>query len=220
MAHLSLPLFGKTRFVERGIDEFLNAVSEAGLLFGLTVVGYVQVGKIDEDCKRHQERVTTIEKRCDDLRRSIEAVLLTQMLIPETRGDVLSLIDLLDGIVDRIKRELLSMTIERPHLPESLHADLVLLVEAICAALNEMVCGSRAYFSDQRAVRHHVHKIGFYESEADAVAIRMKQLIFASTDDLAEKMMLRDFIDSLDRIADQAEDIGDRLSIFTLRRSF
>jgi hypothetical protein len=69
-------------------------------------------------------------------------------------------------------------------------------------------------------VRHHVHKIGFYESEADAVAIRMKQLIFASTDDLAEKMMQRDFIDSLDRIADQAEDIGDRLSIFTLRRSF
>jgi uncharacterized protein Yka (UPF0111/DUF47 family) len=33
-------------------------------------------------------------------------------------------------------------------------------------------------------------------------------------------MMLRDFVDRLDRIADQAEDIGDRLSIFTLRRSF
>jgi len=218
MVEFRLPLFGKTRAVETAIDEFLDSVSEAGILFGKTVTEYVRRGT-NEDCMRHQQRVSEIEKKCDNLRRAIETVLLTQMLIPESRGDVLSLIDLLDGLLDRIKRELLSMTIETPRVPEDLHEDLERLIEAIVSAIDETVRASRAFFSNQRAVRDHVHKIGIYESEADAVSIRMKQHIFASDSDLAEKMMLRDFVNNLDRLADQAEDVGDQLSIFTLRRS-
>jgi predicted phosphate transport protein (TIGR00153 family) len=218
MASFRIPLFGKTRAVEVAIDEFLDALSEAGVLFGMTVDEYVAHG-VNEDCMRHQQRVSQLERKCDDLRRSIETVLLTQMLIPESRGDVLRLINLLDGLLDRIKRELLSMTIEAPHLPKSLHEDMKRLVRAICACIDSTVLASRAFFVDQRSVRDHVHKIGLHESEADAVSIRMKQKIFGSERDLAEKMMLRDFIDSLDRLADQAEDVGDQLSIFSLRRS-
>ncbi|MFT7487313.1 MAG: putative phosphate transport protein (TIGR00153 family) [Candidatus Paceibacteria bacterium] len=218
MPNFRIPLFGKTRAVEVAIDEFLDAVSEAGILFGKTVEEYVTHG-INEDCMRHQRRVSEIERGCDDLRRGIETVLLTQMLIPESRSDVLRLINLLDGLLDRIKRELLSMTIEAPHLPKSLHDDLRRLVSAICSAIEATVLASRAFFVDQRAVRDHVHKIGLYESEADSLSIRMKTRIFADDRDLAEKMMLRDFIDSLDRLADQAEDVGDQLSVFSLRRS-
>ena len=218
MPSFRIPLFGKTRAVEIAIDEFLDAVSEAGILFGLTVEEYVENG-LNEECMRQQQRVRELEHNCDDLRRGIETVLLTQMLIPESRGDVLRLIDLLDGLMDRIKRELLSMTIEAPHLPESLHADLRRLVKSICACIDATVMASRAFFVDPRAVRDHVHKIGIFESEADSAAIRMKQKIFGSERDLAEKMMLRDFINSLDRLADQAEDVGDQLSIFSLRRS-
>lgn len=218
MANFRLPLFGKTRAVELAIEEFLDALSEAGILFGKTVEEFVAHG-VNGDCMRHQRRVSEIEKNCDNLRRSIETVLLTQMLIPESRSDVLRLIDLLDGLLDRIKRELLSMTIEAPALPEELHDDLRRLVSTICSAIDATVCASRAFFTDQRAVRDHVHKIGVYESEADALSIRMKTRIFAGERDLAEKMMLRDFIDSLDRLADQAEDVGDELSVFSLRRS-
>lgn len=218
MVNFRLPIFGKTRAVEVAIDEFLDSVSEAGILFGKTVEEYVHHGA-NGDCMRHQTRVSEIERHCDDLRRGIETTLLTQMLIPESRSDVLRLIDLLDGLLDRIKRELLSMTIEKPHLPRSLHDDLRRLVSAIESALESTVMASRAFFTNQGAVRDHVHKIGVYESEADALSIRLKQTIFDSDRDLAEKMMLRDFINSLDRIADQAEDLGDQLSIFCLRRS-
>lgn len=218
MVNFRIPLFGKTRAVEVAIDEFLDAVSEAGILFGQTVREYVASG-LNEDCIRHQERVRDIEKHCDELQRGIETVLLTQMLIPESRGDVLRLINLLDGLLGRIKRELLSMTIETPELPEELHEDMQKLVAAICSAIEAMVLASRAFFVDQKAVRGHVHTIGVHESEADTLSIRMKMRIFSSDRDLAEKMMLRDFIDSLDRLADQAEDVGDQLSIFALRRS-
>jgi uncharacterized protein len=213
-----IPFFGKTRAVERQIDEFLDSVSEVGILFVESVREYVRHG-VDEDCLRRQLRIGEVERHCDDLRRSIESVLLTQMLIPESRGDVLQLIDLLDDLLDDMKRELLNVTIEMPRVTEELVPDVERLLSSIALAIDQTVRAARAYFIDQRGVRNHVHKIGVYESEADAVAIRLKQTIFSSNRELAEKMMLRDFIDSLDRLADEAEDLGDQLSIFTLRRS-
>jgi len=218
MPGFRIPIFGKTRSVEVAIDEFLDAVSEAGILFGKTVSEYVGHG-VNDDCMRHQQRVSQLERKCDDLRRAIERVLLTEMLIPDSRSDVMTLIDLLDGLLDRIKRELLSMTIEKPPVTADLQDDMGRMVAAICSAIESTVLASRAFFTNPSAVRDHVHKIGLYESEADTLSIRMKQQIFDSTRDLALKMMLRDFVDSLDRVADKSEDLGDQLSIFTLRRS-
>jgi predicted phosphate transport protein (TIGR00153 family) len=213
-----VPIFGKTRGVEMAINEFLDALSEGGVLFGKTVEEYVLHG-VNEDCMRHQQRVSQLERHCDDLRHAIETVLLTQMLLPESRGDVMKLISQLDKLLDRIKRELLTMTIEEPPITPDLYDDLKRMVSAICSAVEATVLASRAFFTNPRAVRDHVHKIGLYESEADALSIRMKKQIFSSTRDLSLKMMLRDFIDGLDRVADKSEDVGDQLSIFSLRRS-
>jgi len=218
MSLFRVPIFGKTRAVEIAIGEFLDALSEAGILFGQTVREYVEHG-VNEDCMRHQRRVRELERQGDDLKRSIETVLLTQMLIPDSRSDVMKLISLLDALLDRIKRELLTMTIEQPPITPDLKDDLFRMVDAICNALESTVLASRAFFTNPRVVRDHVHKIGLYESESDAMSIRMKQQIFDSTRELACKTFLRDFIDRLDKVADRAEDLGDQLSIFSLRRT-
>jgi len=217
MPEFRIPFIGKTRAVERQIAEFLDSVSEVGLLFISSVRDYVNTG-LDEDCLRRQQRIAELERHCDDLRRSVESVLLTQMLIPESRGDVLRLIDLLDDLVDDMKRELLDVTIEMPELPGDLKPDVNRLLTSIGTAIDETVQAARAYFTDQRNVRDHVHKIGIHEHEADVVVIRIKQRIFSSNLGLARKMMLRDFINGLDDLADEAEDLGDDLSIFVLRR--
>jgi predicted phosphate transport protein (TIGR00153 family) len=218
MPGFRIPIFGKTRGVEIGISDFLDALSEAGILFGKTVQEYIAHG-VNEDCMRHQQRVSQLERKCDDLRLRIETVLLTQMLIPESRSDVMTMIDLLDAMLDRIKRELLAMTIEKPPVTLDLHDDLGRMVAAICSAIESTVLASRAFFANPRAVRDHVHKISLFEREADTLSIRMKMQIFDSGRDLALKMMLRDFVNRLDRVADQAEDVGDQISFFTLRRS-
>lgn len=217
MPDFRIPFIGKTRAVERQIAEFLDSVSEVGLLFVGSVRDYVNTG-LDEDCLRRQQRIGELERHCDDLRRSVESVLLTQALIPESRGDVLRLIDLLDDLVDDMKRELLDVTIEMPELPEELRPDVNRLLSSIGSAIDETVQAARAYFTDRRHVRDHVHKIGVHEHEADVVAIRIKQRIFSSNLELAQKMMLRDFINGIDGLADEAEDLGDDLSIFVLRR--
>ena len=65
-----------------------------------------------------------------------------------------------------------------------------------------------------------IHKIGFYEREADKIAIRMKKNIFASQLPLDRKMHLRDLVETIEQLADEAENVGDRLSIYTIKRTF
>ncbi|MCP4761854.1 MAG: DUF47 family protein, partial [archaeon] len=82
--------------IEKEIDNFLNQLSEAGLLFKSGVDIYLN-GKMDRFQKTINE-ITQIENKGDALRRSIEEKLYRKTLIPESRGDVLKLLESLDGL--------------------------------------------------------------------------------------------------------------------------
>ena len=58
----------------------------------------------------------------------------------------------------------------------------------------------------------------FYETEADKVAAKLKMDIFNSDLPLANKVHIRYFVDSIDIIADKAEDIVDQLAIYVIKR--
>ena len=68
-------------------------------------------------------------------------------------------------------------------------------------------------------VNDHMHKVMFYEKEADKISTRLKMAIFDSELDLARKAQLRNFVEHIDDIADTAEDVADRLAIYSIKRS-
>jgi uncharacterized protein Yka (UPF0111/DUF47 family) len=78
---------------------------------------------------------------------------------------------------------------------------------------------SRAFFRNPEAVGDHNHKVMFFEKEADKVSTKLKQGIFGSGLKLDQKMHLRNFVEHIDNVADLAEDIADRLAIYTIKRT-
>jgi uncharacterized protein Yka (UPF0111/DUF47 family) len=85
-------------------------------------------------------------------------------------------------------------------------------------AVETAVMASRAFLRDIQSVRDHLHKVMFYEKEADGQSDKLKRAIFASSLPLAEKLHLRRFVDQIDHIADEAEDVADWLAIYTIKR--
>ena len=57
-----------------------------------------------------------------------------------------------------------------------------------------------------------------YEQEADKISYALKKQIFAAQLDKATKIHLREFVDQIDAIADKAEDVADRLTIYAIKR--
>ncbi len=218
MAQLKLPLFGRTKALKAKIDEFLDQVSEAGMVLEQGILNYLQQG-FDGSCPERLERISGLESRGDKLRRAIQATLYSEMLIPEWRGDVLRLLYELDRVLNVAKASFKVLTIERPEIPEEMKNDLRELTKVVANSVEQVVFASRAYFQDISALHDHAHKTRFYESEADQVMDRLKDRIYRSDLPLARKIQLRDAAAAIDSIADQAEDVADSLAIYAIKRA-
>ena len=164
------------------------------------------------------QQVNKLESRADQLRRAIETQLYAHTLIPESRGDVLGLLETLDSILNTFEGALWSFSIETPDILPHLQADFQALCEIVVLSVESLVLASRAFFRNIEAVTDHMHKVLFYEKEADKISTKLKRAIFASEIDLSRKAHLRHFVEHIDNVADRAEDVADRLTIYAIKR--
>ena len=210
-------LFSGTRSLENQIDEFLDKVSEAGMVFGRAMRVYLNQGPSDE-FNTFLDQAADIERRGDELRRTIEAELYVRTLIPDLRGDVLSLLEDMDHLVNVYEGDLFRISIQSPDIPEQFHAGYIELVETVMSCVDSVVLAARAFFRDIDAVRDHCSKTIFLETEADKIGTKLQRAIFASSLPLERKMHLRYFVERIDELANSAEDVADALQIYTIKR--
>ncbi len=213
-----LSLFRRTKTLETEIDAFLDNLSESGLLFKRAVQIYLDEGSTDEFEEKLQA-VNRLESEADKLRRSIETQLYAQTLIPESRGDVLGLLENLDSVLNLYEGALWGFSIENPDIPPEFRSDFTVLCDQAVLAVESIVLASRAFFRNIEAVGDHMHKVMFYEKEADKVSTKLKRAIFASDLSLSHKSHLRIFVEHVDNLADRSEDVADRLAIYTIKRT-
>ena len=103
-------------------------------------------------------------------------------------------------------------------LPE-FRGDFAVLCEQAVFAAESIVLASRAFFRNIEMVGDNMHKVMFYEKEADKISTKLKRAIFASDLPLYHKAHLRNFVEHIDNVADVSEDVADRLSVYTIKRS-
>ncbi len=205
--------------IEKQIDDFLDQVSRSSLIFKQGAEAYLQQDQ--EDFQRKLKEIATVEHRGDELRRNIEIYLYSKTLIPESRGDVLELLENLDAsLLDRFKGALWRFEIERPEINQAFQHDFLQLVNCSVEASEAIVRSSRAFFKDIDSVANHLDKVSYWESESDKVATRLQIAIFRTEElRLSHRMQMRDFARHIDKIADKAEDVADRLNIYVIKRS-
>lgn len=87
-------------------------------------------------------------------------------------------------------------------------------------ASEALLLASRSFLSDVHNVNAHINKVKFHEHEGDILEEKIMMMIFNGNivDHLAEKLQLNTFINHIADISDQAELIGDKLTIFTIKR--
>ena len=214
----NIRLFRRTRVLESEIDSFLDQLSESAIHFKGALHTYLDEGA-SEEFERKLQQVNALESENDKLRRSIETQLYAQTLIPESRGDVLGLLENLDRVHGLLEGALWQFSIETPNIPADLNGQFRKLVDASVDALESLVLASRAFFRNVEAVNDHMHKVLFYEKEADKIGTTLKRAIFATDLPLYEKAHLRNFCEHIDNVADKSEDVADRLAIYVIKRT-
>ena len=212
-----LTLFSKTKELEVQTDEFCDTVSEGALAFRIGVSRYLAGNEAEFDESLVQ--VKELEQRGDELRRSILHNLYVEMLIPDSRADVLELLELTDKILNACQSAMWQFAIEKPRIPPELKDQFAAIVDSVVASADALVTTLRGFFHGSVALADHAHKVRFYETEADRTGHKLMRRIFDSDLDLSHKNQLRALVLHIDDVADNAEDVADKLTIFALKRS-
>ena len=214
---LNLRLFQKTSELENKVDSFFLKLAEAGVIYRLAVRNYLREG-LSKEYKTHFEKVCDIETSADTLRSEIKLAIYSDMLIPDSRGDVLGLLETADEVFSLMKTSLWAFSIEAPTIDEELVPGYRRLTNMVAKAVDELATGARVFFQSPHLVSSYVAKVNLYEKEADKLSTNLKKQIFSSKRELALKLHLREFVDRIDSIADHVEDVADRLTIYAIKR--
>lgn len=214
-----MQITGKTKELIGEIDGFWDTIARSSMVFRLGIKEYV-LGKPEKLATRIIE-INKLENAADTLRRQIKVKLYSEMLIPESRGDVLGLLESSDNVIDAAKKVLNSFDIERPLIPDFLTEDFISLVDFSADAVEEMVKAARAFFTETSVVNDYINKVSFFEHEADKIEDIIKRKAFDSIEieSLCWKVQVRYFAERVAFLSDGAEEVCERLAISVIKRN-
>jgi uncharacterized protein len=215
---MAVQLFKRTKQLELKVDEILDLVSQSAMAFEQAIDAYLSEG-IGAHFNQRLDQMVTLETRGDKLGLAVELQMYSETLIPDARGDVLTLLESLDSIIDSFKGVLFYFATEAPEIPDDLRQDYGELAKLSCAAAEALVLAARAFFRDVQTINDHLHKVHYYEKDADVLVTKIRREIFLTELPLANKIHLRFFAERIVWISDMAEDVADKLAIYAIKRT-
>jgi len=201
------------------IDEFIDTVEQGALVFKEGVTNYLNGEK--ESFADKIERIDKLEATADKLQRKIEDGFYRHSILPQNAGDIESMIDKIDEIIDISKDNLYQFADELPFIPKELTSDYKRLVDTSTESALATFPAARTFFREPVKVREMLSKVYFYEKEADKISRNIKRRLFHDIKDLelSQKMHLRYFALHIETVSDKAEGLADTLSILALKMS-
>ncbi|PIS28047.1 MAG: DUF47 domain-containing protein [Candidatus Marinimicrobia bacterium CG08_land_8_20_14_0_20_45_22] len=205
--------------IEKKCNEFFDMVAQSALVCLRGVQSYIE--KDFTAFEAYEEQIRIYEERADEFRRDAESYLYTETLIPESRGDVLSLLENADNIIDQIRMMMLAFSIEQPEIPTIFHADFINLTAKCVESVDEVILATRMFFTNPSKVKEVLSIVYVLEKESDKQAESLKRKVYrADGISPSNQMHLRYFTTNIDLIADRAEDLADRIGIYVIKRMY
>lgn len=166
------------------------------------------------------EQTHKAESRADDLRRQIELEMYGKALLPESRGDILGVLESADRLLTDAEWALYHITLEDLVIPPALQGQFNQLVSVVCRCCEQLELAVRAVLVESRApnLRQQVHRVDLLESESDHLQRSLIREIFALDMGAGRKLLLKEVVMCMAQICDGAEAVAHRVELVSVKR--
>ena len=165
------------------------------------------------------QAVHRAEGQADDIRRSLETMMYSKAVFPESRGDILGLIETMDKVPNQAESAVRMVLRQHIELPMDLCGGIIELVNVSTSCVHAMIEGVNQLFDNYLEAASTAGKIDELESEADHLEEDLIDWVFTNDLQDLQKVLLRDLIASVSSVADRAENVGDRIRVMVAKRS-
>jgi predicted phosphate transport protein (TIGR00153 family) len=217
-----LSLFMTSPF--EGLEEHAEKVKECAWAFQQAMECHASLR-----CRQFEElrrNVVQLEHEADAVKRRIRGHLPLGTLMPVSKFQLFRYLREQDQVLDAVKDALdwISYRTE-PGIPEELHKDFFLLVDAVIDPIEEMIRmveGAREYFktyseSQRVAVKEIIRTVRDQEHAADKIEADIKHQIFNMEADPVTVFHVVRLAETIGSIADHAENAGDMMRAMLAR---
>lgn len=209
--------FSKRNKIYEIVERYLDKMLEAAEMFKKTMEKYFETG-LSREFIEMIETTHLSESMADDIRREIELEMYEKSLIPESRGDILGLLEVTDEVMNKAQSVLYQIETENLEIPQELKDDFIKLIHNNISAFEVAVDGFRILFHNLKAVREKVQEVDKRESSSDRMERDLIRKIFAANYDIGKKILLKDLVIEIGNISDTSEEVTDRLNIVAAKR--
>lgn len=191
----------------KGAIEYLNSM--LGTI-------YNNSGKSGKECSMN---IHKMEHEADILRRNILQIIEKGAFLPTMRGELLSFVEKVDGIADKVESVGDYYVLYSPFITEEEYHKLLDIGNITLEAFNKLVTAYKVLFTNFDEALVYCQEIEQMEEAVDKIEWDLKKALFENqNEELAMKILKKDFINSLCDISDRVEDASDILEIMVVKR--
>lgn len=207
----------KISLLIKEMESYLDRIQLAPVILSQAIKDYLSGEQ--EEFNRQVREIIELERELDTIRRDIEQKMYQYTLLPESRRDILILMERLDDVANDSERLIKSLRAETPSIPESLHGYFYRMADINITCVRDLVDALQRYFNNNNYVSAGVTRVRYFEHEVDLIYEDLITELFQSLElPLDRKIHIRYFAEKLSRISDTAEDVSEYLVIASLKR--
>ncbi len=210
-------LWKKQKEIQKAIEEYLLETQNCLEAFGQAFEVYFAEG-LSDNFKQQIDKTHAHESKADDERREIEYAMYDRALIPESRGDILGLLESIDLVPNKCESVLFQIWCQNMSIPGQYTQQLRKLVLVNQQSYTLLCQAVGFFFTDIQQVLPAVDLVVEKESESDRIEQGLIKSVFDAPGDKADKILLKEVILEIGAISDRAENAADRVRIVAVKR--
>jgi predicted phosphate transport protein (TIGR00153 family) len=158
------------------------------------------------------------ESKADDVREEIKTLMYSKVLLPESRGDIMGLLESIDQIPRFFEIILNIIRTQKLAIPALIVSDVRELVSVSMEACDLMIMQVEDLLQRGRRIPELLDVIDEKESQCDVIERQIIITLFDSDIDPFLKIQLKELVVFLGEISDQADRVSKRINIISLKR--
>ena len=210
--------FKKQYQVQVLIMEYLEALKMTQENFALALEACLTDDQACGDFDFLSDETHRFESQADDVREQIKTLMYDKILLPESRGDIMRLLDGMDHVPRYMEIILHMIKTQMLVIPDFLVADIRELVSASLEACGLMSLQVEDLFKRKGRIKELVSIIDKKESQCDKIERRLISAIFESDLDGFQKLQLKELVIYLGEISDHVDVLSKQINIMNLKR--
>jgi predicted phosphate transport protein (TIGR00153 family) len=164
------------------------------------------------------EQTHKFESKADDIRDEINFLMYSRALIPESREDVMNLIEQVE-VVPRIFELILHLIrTQKIKIPDFVLPEVKNLIRMSVESCDLMIKQIDLMLKNREGIRALMTTIDHNESHCDHIERSLMTKVFDSSLDSIHKIQLKELIIAMGEISDQADRVSKRVNIMVLKR--